>query len=483
MKINKSVHSIRLLSAAQGDQEPGFDQLTVATGRGHRLLVRMVTTIAFAVAVLVPAFADDGREERWTGTWAAAPAFDIGNTQYTDQTFRFIVHTSLGGRQVRVRFSNVFGSQTLKIGAAHLALRDSGASIVADSDRSLTFSGRPFIEVPVGALVISDPVDLTVPPLFDISVSVYLPGSSTPNTVHKVARQTSFVARGPGDFTGTVDLPGAGQIFEWDFLTGVDVVADEHAAAIVVLGDSVGDGVGSTLDANRRWTNVLAERLQSDRRPNNVAVLNEVLAGNRILHQAPDRVSRFGPAALARFERDVLGQAGVKYLVVLLGLNDIVQPGVNAPLSEEVSAEDVIAGLQQLIERAHEKGIAAYGCTLTSFENSLIAPEFYTPEKDAKREEVNRWIRTSGAYEAVIDFDEVVRDPTDPKRILPAFDSGDHVHPNDAGYNAMGQAIDLSLFVAERTPDTPPSWPLGNTPARSKRGTTHHFPTSAPSIH
>jgi len=448
MNMYDSVRNVRRLPAAQVNQQAGFAQLNVAMRHGHHLLLRMAAIIAFAGAVLVPAFAGDGREGHWTGTWAAAPAFAQGNTQYTDQTLRFIVHTSLGGSQVRVRFSNAFGSQPLKIGAAHLALRDTGAKILVNSDRSLTFSGRPFIEVPVGALVISDPVYLTVPPLVDISVSVYLPGISTADTSHIFAFQTSFVAPTSGDFTGAVDLPGAAQTFEWDFLTGVDVLDDDHAAAIVVMGDSITDGIGSTSDANRRWSDVLAKRLLSDR-SRNVSVLNEALTGDRILHPAPDGISIFGPAALARFDRDVLGQAGVKYLIVFLGLNDIAQPGVVAPPSEDVSAEDVIAGLQQFIERAHEKGVLAYGCTLTPFEDSLIAPGFYTPEKEAKREKINRWIRTSGAYDAVIDFDKVVRDPTHPARILPAFDSGDHTHPNDAGYKTMGQAIDLSLFVAE----------------------------------
>jgi lysophospholipase L1-like esterase len=397
----------------------------------------------------ISTFGDDGGAGHWTGTWAAAPSFAEGNTQYTDQTLRLIVHTSLGGNQVRVRLSNTFGSQPLKIGAAHIAFRDSGAKIFVNSDRVLTFSGRSSVEVPIGALVISDPVYLRVAPLVDVAVSVYLPGVSTADTSHVVALQTSFVAHSHGDFTGAVDLPGAGQTFEWDFLTGVDVLGNEPTAAIVVMGASETDGIGSTSDANRRWTDVLAKRLQSHSSHNAISVLNEALTGNRILHPAPDGISFFGPAALARFDRDVLGQAGVKYLIVVLGLNDIAQPGVAAPPSEEVSAEDVIAGLVQLIERAHENGVVAYGCTVLPFKNSLIGPGFYTPEKEAKREEVNQWIRTSAAYDAVIDFDQVIRDPTHPKRIFPAFDSGDHTHPNDAGYKAMGQAIDLNLFVAE----------------------------------
>jgi lysophospholipase L1-like esterase len=433
---------------AQLKPRAGFDQ---RTGRAHHdLLLLTVAIVTLASAVLVPvAFAYDNQEGPWTGTWAAAPAFVEGNIQYTNQTLRLIVHTSLGGSQVRVRFSNVFGAQPLDIGAAHIALRNSDARIVINSDRSLTFSGRSYIQVPVGALVISDPVYLSVPPLVDLAVSVYLPGISTANTSHIVAMQTSFVAQSPGDFTGAVDLPGAAQTYEWDFLSGVDVLNDERTAAIVVMGDSVTDGIGSTSDANRRWTDVLAKRLQSDSSRNNISVLNEALTGDRILHPAPDGISFFGPAGLERVDRDVLGQAGVKFLIVLLGLNDIAQPQIVAPSSEDVSARDVMAGQLQLIERAHEKGILAYGCTLLPFEDSLIAPGFYTPEKEAKRETINHWIRTSGAYDAVIDFDKVVRDPTHLNRMLPAFDSGDHTHPNDSGYQAMGRAIDLNLFVPE----------------------------------
>jgi lysophospholipase L1-like esterase len=410
----------------------------------HVWLLKMGMVAALVSPVLSPA-AFGLEDPHWTGTWAAAPSFAEGNTQYTNQTLRLVVHTSLGGNQVRVKFSNTFGAKPLKIGAAHIAFRDVGAKIVVNSDRVLTFSGRPFVEIPVGALVISDPVYIRVAPLIDIAVSVYLSGVSTAETSHIVAQQTSFVAHSHGDFTGAADLPGAGQTSEWDFLTGIDILDNEPTAAIVAVGDSQTDGIGSTPDANRRWTNVLANRLQSNSSHNDISVLNEALSGNRLLHPAPEGISFFGPAALARFDRDVLGQAGVKYLIVLLGLGDISQPGVFAPPAEEVSADDVIAGLLQLIERAHEKGLVAYGCTMTPFKNS----DFYTPEKELKREEVNHWIRTSDVYDAVIDFDKVVRDPTHPKRLLPAFDSGDHTHPNDAGYKAMGQAIDLDLFVAE----------------------------------
>jgi lysophospholipase L1-like esterase len=448
MTIDDSIAAVRLTPTRHAKLGPGFAQET--RRRGLDLLLKVMAIVVLAGGVIVPAApASDSQDPHWTGTWAAAPSFAEGNTQYTNQTLRLVVHTSLGGNQLRVKFSNTFGSKPLKIGAAHIAFRNVNAKIVVNSDRVLTFSGRPFVEVPVGALVISDPVYLRVAPLIDIAVSVYLPGVSTADTSHIVAQQTSFVAHSHGDFTGAADLPGAGQTSEWDFLTGIDVLDNEPTAAIVAVGDSGTDGIGSTPDSNRRWTNVLAKRLQSDSNHNKISVLNEALTGNRLLHPAPEGISFFGPAALARLDRDVLGQAGVKYLVVLLGLADIGQPGVVAPPAEEVSADDVIAGLLQLIERAREKGVVVYGCTITPFQNSLLGPGFYTPEKELKREEVNHWIRTSGAYDAVIDFDKVIRDPTHPKRILPAFDSGDHTHPNDAGYKAMGQAIDLNLFMLE----------------------------------
>jgi lysophospholipase L1-like esterase len=447
MRSNRDPVSDAGLPAAQVKLVTGLKPKTSAARRAPLSLLKILVIAVLTSAFLVPpTFAGDDREAHWTGTWGVAPAFLEGNTVYKDQTLRFIVHTSLRGSQVRVKFSNTFGSQPLRIGAAHIALRKSGAQIFIHSDRALTFSGRQSINIPVGALVISDPVYLTVPPLVDLAVSVYLPGVAPAVTGHLIALQTSFVAHGPGDFTSAGDLPGAGQTFEWDFLSGVDVLGNEPAAAVVVTGGSETDGLGSTSDANRRWTDVLARRLQSHNGRDDISVLNEAIGGNRILHPAPQVVSFFGPATLARFDRDVLAQAGVKYLIVLLGLNDIAEPGVIAPPSEDVSAEDVIAGHLQIIARAREKGIKAYGCTILPFEGSLIGPGFYTAKKEAKREEVNHWIRTSGAYDAVIDFDKVVRDPTHPKRLLPAFDSGDHTHPNDAGYKAMGQAIDLALF-------------------------------------
>jgi lysophospholipase L1-like esterase len=412
-------------------------------------LIAALVIVANFVAIPV-SFAADIDQEHWIGTWSAGPTALGGATQYEDQTLRLIVHTSVGGSQVRVRISNTFGSESLTIGAARVALRDRGARIVPNTDRALSFSGRSSIDVPAGALVISDPVHLQVPALSDLAVSIYLPRPSTANTTHVVAQQTNYIAGIAGDVTSAPDLPGTVITSQWDFLTGVDVTDARRGSAIVVFGDSITDGVGSTPDTNRRWTDFLEMRLARSGF-DHLAVLNEGLTGNRILHPAPAGIDFFGLAALARFDRDVLGQAGLKYLLVLLGTNDIAQPGIVAPDSEEVSSDDLIAGYLQLITRAHERGIMVYGCTLLPFENSAIAPGFYSPEKEVKREAVNAWIRTSGAYDGVMDFDKALRDPAHPLRILPVYDSGDHTHPNDEGYRAMANSIDLSLFRGEES--------------------------------
>jgi len=389
----------------------------------------------------------DEKNSHWTGTWATGPAGPSrAAKQYSNQTLRLIVHTSVGGSRVRIRISNTFGTDPLVIGSAHVARRMTGASIVAGTDRALTFSGRPSFTIPAGGLVISDPVSLPTPPLSDLAVSIYLPSTATASTMHQLALQTNYIAKDTGNFTANADLPEAATTTSWDFLTGVDVAEKAPRAAIVTLGDSITDGANSTLDTNRRWPDVLAARLQANKSLSHLGVLDEGVIGNRILHPSEASFGNlFAPAALARFDRDVLGQAGVKFLIVLLGINDIGHPGGPAPLSEAVSADDIIAGHLQIIARAHEKGIRVYGCTLTPFEGTTIA-NFFSPAKEEIRQAVNRWIRTSGAYDGVIDFDQVVRDPSHPARFLPAFDGDDHLHPSDAGLKAMGDAIDLNLF-------------------------------------
>lgn len=385
----------------------------------------------------------------WIATWAASPSpagpadtMRRRGLEFNQQTLREIVHITLGGGRFRVRLSNAFGTKAVEVGAAHLAVRGVGSKIVPGSDRALAFSGRPGIAIPPGALVLSDPVDLQAPDSADLAVSVYLPGGpAIPSTLHYSAMQTSYLAA--GDAAGAAEMPETPNLSTWPFLTGVDVMAPLGCATVVALGDSITDGARSTNDANRRWPNILANRLLALRTKTRLAVVNAGIGGGRILHDGAGSAGpQYGPSALARYERDVLAQPGVRYVIVLEGVNDIghpgPSPGASAPMSEDVTAEDMIAGYRQLIERAHERGIKVFGCTIMPFPTQ--AP------KEAKRQAVNQWIRASKAFDAVIDFDKLVGEPAQPGRFLSAYDSGDHLHPNDAGHKAMGEAVDLSLF-------------------------------------
>jgi lysophospholipase L1-like esterase len=399
------------------------------------------------IALLVVLFAaPPGAGQTWTGTWATAPAGVAGTPeQFTNETLRLIVHTSAGGERVRVTISNTFGADPLVVGAAHVARRDKDADIAADTDRRLTFGGRPSFTVPPGALALSDPVSLHVDPLSDLAVSLYLPAATAETTTHVTALQTNYVSRA-GDATSAAHFEAARTLTRWPFLTGVEISSTAPAGAIVAFGDSITDGANSTAGANTRWPDLLAARLQHQPDLRHLAVLNEGIIGNRILHPTETQFGNlFGPAGLARFDRDVLAQAGAQFAIVLLGINDIGHPGGSAPASDEVSADDIAAGYRQLVERAHAHGIKVFGATLLPFEGTTLS-NFYSPEKDVKRQAVNQWIRTGGAFDAVIDFDKAVRDPARPARILPAYDGGDHLHPSDAGMAAMAAAIPLTLF-------------------------------------
>ena len=399
-----------------------------------------------AVFLIFASLAD--AQSHWVATWGASPAPQLADEMqmrtaklaYDNQTLREIVHASIGGGSIRVRLSNAYGKEAVEIGSAHIALRAKASEIVAGSDRALTFSGRPSVSIPPNALVLSDPVKLNVAAASDIAISLFLPKPALGAGIHYSAQQTSYT--GPGDLTGAASFPESATFTSWVFLTGVDVLAPAAASAVVAFGDSITDGARSTVDANHRWPDILAGRLLAKRRE--IGVLDAGIGGNRILHDAPTNV-RFGMNALARFDRDVLAQSGVKYVIVLEGINDLGHAGSSAPESETVSAEDMIAGLKQMIERAHEKGLKIFGATLTPFEGTAFKG-YFTPEKEVKRKAVNEWIRTSKAFDGVIDFEKAVRDPAHPDRMLAAYDGGDHLHPGDAGYKAMGEAIDLSLF-------------------------------------
>ena len=389
-----------------------------------------LSAIMFTTSVIAAERDDDGH---WVGTWTASPQGVAAPIQINGQTVRQIVHTSLGGERVRVRFSNAYGTSGLVIGSAHVAISTGGATISSTTDRVLTFNGSPTIIIPAGALVVSDPVTLNVPALGDLAVSLFLPENVAATTQHPVGLQTTYVSAS-GDFTGAAIEPTT-TTQSYYFLTGVEVSGSNRARAIVTLGDSVTDGFGSTPDTNQRWPNLLAERLQSQR----LAVLNAGVSGNRVLHDF------VGTSALARLDRDTLVQTGVKYVIVGEGNNDLLIPGLIGNPAEVVTVAQIIQGHRQMIDRAHALGLRIYGSTLTPVEGYPF-PGFWTPDLEAKRQAVNHWIRASRAYDAVIDFDNLLRDPSHPSRLLPAYDSGDHLHPNDGGYRTMADAIDLSLF-------------------------------------
>ncbi|MDP9044114.1 MAG: SGNH/GDSL hydrolase family protein [Pseudomonadota bacterium] len=430
-----------------------FSNLWQAAGRHlpRRRALAAITAAAFGLVLgAMPPLvrADDGqdgrgKESHWVGTWAASPqsvdAFTPANpASFDGQTIRQVVHASIGGQKVRVRFTNEFGAAALEIGAAHVALQSTDSSIVAGSDRVLTFAGQNTVSVPKGAPMVSDPVDLAIPPLGNLVITIYLPGPTHDETFHALGRQSTYVS-GPGNFAAALAFPTVSTTQSWYFISAVDVLPKSHGVAVVTLGDSITDGFACTVDANRRWPNVLAERLQASERYEHIAVLDEGISGNRVLHDI------IGPNALSRVDRDVLAASGVKYVTLLEGINDIGFSGFIP--GEAVSASDIIAGYRQIISRVHAKGLLIYGCTLTPF-GGLGAP-YETPAGEVKRQAVNQWIRTSHAFDAVIDFDRVVRDPANPTHIRAAFDSGDHLHPNDLGYRAMAESIDLGLFTRD----------------------------------
>jgi lysophospholipase L1-like esterase len=350
------------------------------------------------------------------------------------QTIRQIVHATIGGTRARVVFTNVFGTTPLRIDAAALALRDKEATVVAPSSRPLTFSGQRTASIPAGAVLMSDPVELAIPANADLAVDLYSPIDMTtwPSalTVHGTAQQTSYLSA-RGNYVGQPAFLVAGLTASWFFLGRVDVEAPSTTSSVVALGDSITDGTASTRDANHRYPDQLWRRLQTASRP--VAVLNEGIAGNRVLSEANPG---FGINVLARLDRDLITIPGVRYVIVLEGINDI---GMRPP---SPSADDLIAGHRQLVERAHSAGLLIYGATLTPFEGAA----YFTPEGEAKRQALNTWIRTSHVYDGVVDFDAAIRDPQQSAHFAAAYNSGDNLHPNDAGYKAMADAIDLSLF-------------------------------------
>ena len=375
----------------------------------------------------------------WVGTWTTTPD-PMEGMALIGQTLRMITRVSIGGARLRARISNAYGARDLVVGAAHLGLRSQGASMVPGSGRPLTFNGASSATIPAGALVVSDPVDLDVAPLADLAVSVYLPGEVPENfrlTGHSNGHQTNYISP-PGDFTSAANPPIQKTIEAFLFVSGVEVLAPLNVGGVVTFGDSLTEGNISQLDANNRWPDQLARRLVARQGGPALGVVNQGIGGNRMLHD------RRGDNGLRRFDRDVLAQPGVTHVIVLIGINDLRNSSGNA--DQVVTAEAMIAGLHQLIVRAHAAGLKIFGGTLLPWENETFNGGFYTPAGEVKRQAVNAWIRESGAFDAVIDFEVALRDPSHPTRMLPEWDSGDHLHPSDPGYLRMGDCIDLALF-------------------------------------
>jgi lysophospholipase L1-like esterase len=375
---------------------------------------------------------------QWVGTWATAPMLAEGGARmrpFAAVTLREIVHISNGGPQMRIRFTYEFGLDGLTIGSAHVAVSAGGADIKDGTDHALTFGGAASVRIPPGAAIYSDPVALAVAPLSDVAVSFYLPSQvMRAETYHAFADQDNFVA--DGDQTAAAALAAPANLQSWYFLDGIDVPATAASRAIVTLGDSITDGAHSTLNANLRWPDVLAARLKQDHTLDQVSVLNVGIGGNRVLND------QAGPSALARLDRDVLAQNGVRYVIVLESINDIGRLAHLTAPEDDVTAQQLEQGLKQIADAAHQHGIKAFGATLTPYGGA----GYRSDKGEQVREDVNNWIRTSGVFDAVIDFDQITRDPQGPDRFNPLYDSGDHLHPSDAGYKAMADGIDLKLF-------------------------------------
>jgi len=415
------------------------------------ILLRGVPIMAIAAATLIlsPALNRSVLVQaraigtHWVGTWSTPPQAQVSgrpnSASFNNQTLRMIVRASIGGHQVRVRLSNTFGAQPLTVGGVHIALRSKEANIVPGSDRPVTFGGSKSTTIWTGAMAVSDPVDLDVPALSDLAVSIYLPGEvpdAFPVTYHGSARATNYVSTA-GDFTASSELPIGSTKQSWYFVTCVEVMAPAQVGAVVAFGDSITDANISTPDTNSRWPNELAIRLNAAH--HEMGVLNQGTGGDRILH---DGVGGSNDSGLHRFDRDVLAQPGVTDVIVILGINDIR----NRNPAEAVTADEMIAGYKQMVLRAHARGIKIFGGTLLPFENETFVVGAYTPEGEVKREAVNNWIRTSGAFDGVVDFEKALRDPDHPTSLLAKYDCGDHLHPSDLGYKMMGDAVDLALL-------------------------------------
>lgn len=391
-------------------------------------------------------------KQHWVGTWATSPQ-DGGDIipgvvepsipEINDGTIRQIARTSIEGNVVRIKLSNEFGKVPVNIGSASIALSAGGESINPKTKRVLKFGGKASTVIEPGKTVVSDAVHLNVKALSNVAVSLYLPEKTPITTYHSTGLHTTYIASS-GNHTNTAVLPTTATSTNYFFLTGIDVLSSKKAASIVAFGDSLTDGNNSTIDANKQWPCFLAARLQNNKKYKHLSVLNCGISGNRILNDM------IGTSGLNRMESDVLNREGIKYIIFEMGLNDLGYSGgaFGAP-GGVITADDIIAGYKKVIAMAHKKGCKIFGTTLTpcyGLGAILGTGQYDTPEGQATRRTVNEWIRTSGEFDAVIDFEKAIYDPNDPIKLLPAYDSGDHAHPNNAGYEALANAVDLNLF-------------------------------------
>jgi lysophospholipase L1-like esterase len=374
--------------------------------------------------------------ESWVGSWTASPQYPSGEALQgvSDRTVRMILRPHLEGDQVRVRFSNAYGDRAVVFGAASIAVGSQEAATVPATQRTLTFNGKRYVRLEAGESLLSDPVAFAVSRNQNLAVSLYVKGESGPVTWHRLAKQTSYISEEGNFTTDHRSDPFVRRTEAWYWITGLDVKTSGEVVGVVCLGDSITDGAGSTPDANARYPDVLSDRLQAQKVV--AGVMNAGISGNKILRDDPV----YGPRALDRFQRDVLEQPGVTHVIILEGINDIGHP----PGERDPAA--IISGLRQMIAQARDHGLKVYGGTLTPFGGA----NFYSEEGNAVRLQVNEWIRTSGEFDGVIDFDAALRDPQHPNILREEYDSGDHLHPSDAGYRRMAEEVDLTLFMPKK---------------------------------
>lgn len=412
---------------------------------------RLAHTLATVLLILLLPPAAFG-QSHWVGSWATSqqlPEKDsaLPSSDLQDATLRQLVHLSLGGSELRVHLSNRFGTEPLHITSVHIArpVAADSAKIVSATDRALTFSGAPDVTIPAGAEYLSDPIEFAAAPLSDLAITLHLDLPPPTETGHPGSRATSYLVH--GDLVSAADLSPAETFDHWFFISGLDLLAPPQAASIVTLGDSITDGHAATTNGNDRWPDDLARRLQTGPATRMLAVLNQGIGGNRLL------LDQTGPNALARFDRDVLAQPGLRYLIVLEGINDLGMLTRDAAVPQaqhDALVHGIIAAYEQIVARAHTHGIKVVGGTIMP--DGGFTYYHPGPQNEADRQAINKWIRTPGHFDAVIDFDHAMRDPQHPDRLLPAYDSGDHIHPSPAGYQAMAIAIPLALFRIPRAP-------------------------------